>query len=81
MKVIFLFTIVVGHRHRLLRIAGVVTDLQLQLLSEDAALGIDVGDRHFGTLADLVAGGCILTGHRAGDGDDDARRRRCWRRG
>jgi hypothetical protein len=69
MKMIFLLTIVVGDRHCLLRIAGVVADFQLQLLSDDAALGVDVGDRHLGALADLVAGRGVLTGHRAGDGD------------
>jgi hypothetical protein len=58
----------VGHRNGLLRVAGVVADFELQLLAEDAALGVDVGDRHLGALADLVARRGVLTGHRAGDG-------------
>ena len=38
----------VGDRHRLLRIAGIVADLQHQLLAEHAAGLVDVGDRQLG---------------------------------
>ena len=39
-----------GDRARLLRIAGVVADLQRQLLAEHAAGGVDVGDRLLGAV-------------------------------
>jgi hypothetical protein len=68
MKMIFLLTICVGDGDGLFRIAGVVADFELQLLAEDAALGVDVGDGHLGALADLVTRRGVLTGHRAGDG-------------
>ena len=35
----------VGDRNRLLRIAGIVADLEPQLLAQHAAGGVDVGDR------------------------------------
>jgi hypothetical protein len=58
----------VGDGDGLFRIAGVVADFELQFLAEHATLGVDVGDRHFGALADLVTRRGVLTGHRAGDG-------------
>ncbi len=34
----------VGDRHRLLRVAGVVADIEIELLAEHAAGGVDVLD-------------------------------------
>ena len=66
----------VGHRDGLLRVAGIVADFQLQLLAQHTAAGVDVGNGHFRTLADLVAGRRVLAGHRAGDGDGQVGQRR-----
>ena len=63
----------VGDRGRLLGIAGIVADLQLELLAVDAAGGVDVGHRHLGALAHLLAEGRILAGHRSDGGDLDLR--------
>ena len=41
-------------RARLLRIAGVVADLELELLAHHAAGGVDVGDRRFGAVLELA---------------------------
>ena len=59
----------VGHRHRLLRVAGVVTDLDLELLAADAALGVQVLRRQLGAALHLLAEDGVLPGDRAGDGD------------
>ncbi len=61
------------HRARLLRIALVVALLQLQLLAENASLGVDVGDRRAGPGQELRAEGGLLARHRACDRDDDVR--------
>ena len=45
----------VGDGDRLLGIAGVVGERQGHALTEDTACRIDVGDRHFGTVLDLLA--------------------------
>ncbi len=66
----------VGDRHRLLRIAGIVADFQHQLLAVDAARRIDVGHRHFGAALELLAEGRILAGDRTGDADRDVGQRR-----
>src|SRR3546814_5442364 len=57
--------------HRLLRVAGVVADLQYDLLPENPAGRVDVGDRHRGAGPHLRAETRILTGHRTGRGDHD----------
>jgi hypothetical protein len=59
----------VGHRDRLLGIAGVVADLEHQLLAEDAAGLVEVLDRHLGATLHLLAEGGILAGHGPGRGD------------
>ena len=56
----------VGDGHGLLRIAGVVADLEDQLLAVDAAGGVDVLDRLLGAGLHLLAEGRVLAGHRAG---------------
>ena len=45
----------VGDRHCLLRIAGVVADIEIELLAEHAAGGVDVLDRHLGAVLHLRA--------------------------
>ena len=55
----------VGDRHGLFRIAGVVADGEVELLAEHAAGFIDVGDGHFAAVLHLRAEGGILTGDRA----------------
>ena len=66
----------VGDRDRLLGIAGVVADLQDQLLAEHAAGGIDVLDRLLGALLHLLAERGVLAGHRTGGSDGDVGLRR-----
>ncbi len=63
----------VGRCARLLRIAGVVTDDELQLLLQHAAGGIDVFDREIRAIAKLFAERCVLTGHRTGYADGNLR--------
>ena len=59
----------VGDRDGLLGVAGVVADLQDQLLAVDAALGVDVLHRHLGTVLHLHTEDGVLAGERPGDGD------------
>ena len=59
----------VGDGDRLLRLAGVVADLQHQAVAEHAAGGVDVGDRHFGAASHLLAENGVLAGHRPGGAD------------
>ena len=54
----------VGDRHRLLGIADVVLDGELDLAAHDAALGVDRGDGGLGAVLELVADGGELAGHR-----------------
>ena len=60
-----------GHCAGLLRIALIVAGLQLQLLAENASLGVDVGDRRAGPGQELRPEGGLLAGHGAGDRNDD----------
>ena len=69
----------VGDRDRLLRIAGIVADLERQLLAEHAALGVEVLDRHLGAALHLIAEDRILSRHRSGGGDRDLRLRSAGR--
>ena len=61
----------VGDGDRLLRIAGIVADLEHELLAENAAGGVDVGDRLLGAGLQLGAERGVLAGHRAGGRDRD----------
>ena len=61
----------IGDRYRLFRIAGVVADFQRQLLTEDAAGLVDIGDRLFGAQLHLLAEGRVFAGHRTDGGDFD----------
>ena len=54
----------VGDGDGLLGIAGVVTDLERELLAEHAASGVDVGNRLLRTRLHLGAESSILAGHR-----------------
>ncbi|MEH2478652.1 hypothetical protein V1282_002009 [Nitrobacteraceae bacterium AZCC 2146] len=72
------------HRARLLGIAGIVADLQRQLLAEHAAGGIEIDHRLFGAVLHLPAEGGFAAGHRTGHRDLDVlceSRRRQQRRG
>ena len=64
------------HRTGLFRIAGVILDVQHQLLAEHAAGSIEVGHRHFGAVLQLAAERGIAAGHRARHGDGDVLRKR-----
>ena len=55
----------VGYRHRLLGVAGIVADLENQLLAVDAALGVDVLHGQLGAALHLLAEHGVLAGHRA----------------
>src|SRR4051812_49203929 len=57
------------HRARLFGIAGIIADFQLELLAEDAARGVDVGDGLFGAIAELPPEAGFAARHRAGDAD------------
>ena len=61
----------VGDGDRLFRFAGVVADLEHELFAEDAAGGVDVGDRHFGATHHLFAEDGVLAGDRPGGADED----------
>ncbi len=54
----------VGDGDSLFRIAGVIADLQRELLAEHAAGGIDVGNRLLGARFHLLAEAGVLTCHR-----------------
>jgi hypothetical protein len=55
----------VRHRNCLLRIAHVIADDQLQLLAQDATLGIDVGNCEFRAVAHLFPARRIRASHRS----------------
>ncbi len=55
----------VGRGHRLLRIASVVGQDHFELLTEHAALGVDIGDRHLGAALHLFSDNGIRAGDRA----------------
>ena len=61
----------IGDRDALLRIGGVVADLDADLLAEDAAGGVDVGDCLFGAHAQLRAEGRVWARHRRADAEPD----------
>ena len=44
----------VGDRHGLLRVAGVVADIEVELLAEHAAGGVDVLDGQLGAVLHLL---------------------------
>ena len=64
----------VGDRHAFARVGAVVADVELDLLAENAALGIDVGHRLLDALPQLRAEGGRAAGHRPADADLDLRR-------
>ena len=43
-----------GERHRLIGVAEVVAHDELDLLAEDAALGVEILDRHLGAALDTA---------------------------
>ena len=61
----------VGDRNRLLRIAGVVLDHDLDLAAVNSARVVDGGGGGLGAALHLVADRGDRAGHRACDGDDD----------
>ena len=63
-----------GDRARLLRIAGIVLDIQRELLAEQAAGGVEIRHRLFGAVLHLPAERGFAAGHRARDGDGDVLR-------
>jgi hypothetical protein len=65
-----------GQCHRLVGVAGVVAYDQLDLLAEDAAVGVKVCNRQLRAALILLAEPGVGAGHRARDGDPDVRLRR-----
>ena len=65
----------VGDRNAFLGIGAVVADATRDLLAEDAAGGVDVGDRLLGAVLELRAEGGAAAGDRAGDAHLDLGRR------
>ena len=61
----------VGQRHRLVGIAEVVADDELDGLREDAALGVEILDRQLGPALILLAEPSVGAGHRAGHANPD----------
>ena len=66
----------VRRRDGLLGIAGIVGDLEHELVAEHPAFGVDVGDRHLGTALHLLAKDRIRAGDRPDNGDFDVGRPR-----
>jgi len=64
----------VGDRDALFGIGAVIADVQLDLLAEDAASGIDVFDRLLGPVLELGAERRTAAGEGAGDAKLDLRR-------
>jgi hypothetical protein len=60
-----------GDRHRLLRIAGIVADLELQLLAKQTARRVDIGDRELGAVLELRTEARFRPRHRAHHGNAD----------
>ena len=55
-----------GQRHRLIGVAEVVADDQLDVLPEHAALGVQILDRQLGAALKPLAGPGVDAGHRRG---------------
>src|SRR5262249_9072160 len=55
---------IVCHGDCLLRIAGIVTHAQSEVLAEHTAMGVDILDGHFCAMTHLVAERRIFPGHR-----------------
>ena len=64
----------VGNRHAFLRVGAVVADAELDLLAEDAAFRVDVGDRLLDAVLELGAEGGAAAGDRAGNPELDLSR-------
>ena len=58
-------------RNRLLRVARIVGDDQIELLAEYSALGVDVGNGHFGAARHLLAESGVRAGDRPDHRDGD----------
>ena len=61
----------VGDRHGLSGVTGVVGERQFDSLSKDAAPCVDIGDRHLGALLDLLTAEDVLSGKRTGGRDQN----------
>jgi hypothetical protein len=61
----------VRDRDALPRVRGVVADGHRDLLPENAARRVDIGDRLLGAVLELRAEGCILTGEGTGKAEPD----------
>ena len=59
----------IGDRHRLLRVAGVVAHIEVERLAQHAARGVDVRDSELGAVLHLLPERGILTRDRADDRD------------
>ena len=64
-----------SQRHRLIGVAEVVADDQLDALPEDAASGVEIRDRHLGGAFELLAAPRLRAGHRAGHANQNVRPR------
>ena len=60
---------------RLIRVAEVVGHNELDLLAEDAALGVEIRGRHPGAALELLAEPSLSAGHWAGHANQDLGRR------
>ena len=66
--------------NRLIRIAEVVSHEELDLVAEDATLGVEISSRHPGTALELLAEPSLTAGHCAGHTDQDLRPSGCIKR-
>jgi hypothetical protein len=64
----------VCRRNRLLGIAGIVRDNEVELFAEHPAFGVDVGNRHLGAARHLLAESGIRAGDRPDHRDRDGLR-------
>ncbi len=62
-----------SQRHRLVGVAEVVADDQLDLLAEDATVRVEILDREPGAPLIAVAGPGVVAGHRTGHTNHDRR--------
>ena len=65
---------------RLIGVAEVVAHDELDLLAEDAALGVEIRDRHPGAALELLAEPSLTAGHWAGHTDQNFRASGCIKR-
>jgi hypothetical protein len=60
-----------SERHRLIRVAEIIADNQLDILAKDTAPSVEIRDRHLGAALIAVAGPGVVASDRAGQANPD----------